>query len=74
MAEEKITSLEKDINDKLVVNIDRLTKLEEDYGKLFNKDYVEELDSRINSINSKLEEEISNIKTSIDNDISSQSV
>ena len=38
---------------------------------MFNKDYVEELDSRINSINSKLEEEISNIRNSLDSDISS---
>ncbi|MBW5393388.1 hypothetical protein, partial [Brachyspira pilosicoli] len=52
-------------------NVEKLSKLEEDFGKLFNKDYVEELDSRINSINSKLEEEISNIRNSLDNDISS---
>ncbi|MBW5400512.1 hypothetical protein E6A47_10660, partial [Brachyspira pilosicoli] len=69
LAEEKLISIEKDINDKLLVNVEKLSKLEEDFGKLFNKDYVEELDSRINSINSKLEEEISNIRNSLDNDI-----
>ena len=71
MAEEKLTSIEKDINDKLLVNVEKLSKLEEDFGKLFNKDYIEELDSRINSINNKLEEEIVNIKNNLEADISS---